>query len=302
MFRSVSAVVLSLCLPGWGSPGDLIPCESRHPMNRWNIEPGAAPIGATAPSPPAIPAPSLAARFATPQEPRLNETALTAMARARQTFFAGLGRLAPHALAPARHPVYTGGPVWPALRQAWRVIHRPDTTLVCSDGLSDPFDPFDPDNPFGSAGTHAVTPGLGLEVYAEARGRFDDVANSWLFALVHQVSQNVVVHGRFASLLREHGAVSVQLAITGLPQGWLSRSGLATVLVGVPAASVPARFTTPHGPVQAVALTLVPLARRQAMEAEEGGFAGQVRRLAERLGKVPDGHVNDVAQPQWSHA
>ncbi len=271
-------------------------------MNRWNTEAGVPPAGA-APSPPAaIPSPSLASRFATPQEPRLNETALVAMARARQAFFAGLGRVAPHALAPARHPVFTGGPVWPALRQAWRVIHRPDTTLVCSDGLSDPFDPFDPDNPFGAAGTRAVTAGLGLEVYAEARGGFDDVANSWLFNLVHQVSQNAVVHGRFVSMLREHGAVSLQLTIAGLPQGWLSRSGLATVLVGVPAASLPARFATPHGPVKAVALTLVPAARRQAMEAEEGGFAGQVRRLAEHLGNVPDGHVNDVAQPRWSHA
>lgn len=271
-------------------------------MNHWNIESNARPSGAESadvtPTPPRSPA----SPFTTPQEPRLNEAALTAMARARQTFFAGLGRVAPHALAPPRHPVFAGGPVWPALRQAWRVIHRPDTTLVCSDGLSDPFDPFDPDNPFGAAGARAVTPGLGLEVYAEARGRFDDVANSWLFDLVHQVSQNAAMHGRFLPLLREHGVMSLQMALSGLPEGWLSVGGLATVLVGVPAADVPSRFATPHGPVSVVALTLVPAARRRALEAEEGGFAGQVRPVAERLGRVPGGHVNDVPQAQWSHA
>lgn len=270
-------------------------------MNSWNLENGAvrAGTGASA-STAAAPRQVSASPFATPQEPRLNEAALGAMARARQAFFASLGRLEAHPLPPPRHPVFTGGPVWPALRQAWRVIHRPDTTLVFSEGLSDPFDPFDPDNPFGDTGS--ATPGLGLEIYAEARGRFGDVGASWLFDLVHQVSQNAVVHGRFLALLREHGAASLQMAMTGLPEGWLSKGGLATVLVGVPAVSVPAQFPTPLGAVRAVALTLVPASRRQAMEAEEGGFAGQVRRLADRLGNVADGHVNDPSQPDGSHA
>lgn len=270
-------------------------------MNSWNLENGAvrAGTGASA-STVAAPRQVSASPFTTPQEPRLNEAALGAMARARQAFFASLGRLEAHPLPPPRHPVFTGGPVWPALRQAWRVIHRPDTTLVFSEGLSDPFDPFDPDNPFGN--TPTATPGLGLEIYAEARGRFGDVGASWLFGLVHQVSQNAVVHGRFLALLREHGAVSLQMAMTGLPEGWISKGGLATVLVGVPTASVPAQFPTPLGAVRAVALTLVPASRRQAMEAEEGGFTGQVRRLADRLGNVPDGHVNDPSQPDGSHA
>lgn len=272
-------------------------------MNSWNTGADAGPTGRGALSPPASP-PRLATSspFATPQEPRLNEAALGAMARARQAFFAGLGQMDAHPLPPPRHPVFTGGPVWPALRQAWRVIRRPDTTLVFSDGLSDPFDPFDPDDPFGDTGTRAVTPGLGLEIYVEARGRFDDVATSWLFDLIHQISQNAVVHGRFLSLLREHGAVSLQMAISGLPEGWLSSGGLATILVGVPAASVPPQFPTPHGQVKTAALTLVPASRRLAMEAAAGGFSGQVRGLAERLGNIPDGHVNDPAQTQWSRA
>ena len=266
-------------------------------MKSWNIEPDANPPGAASlRSTPTLSRPASASPFSTPQEPRLNEAALSAMARARQAFFAGLGRIDAQPLAPPRHPVFAGGPIWPALRQAWRVIHRPDTTLVFSDGLSDPFDPFDPDNPFGATGSRVVTPGLGLEIYAEARGRLDDVATSWLFDLVHQVSQNAVVHGRFLSLLREHGAISLQMAMSGLPDGWLSAGGLATVLVGVPAGSVPARFSTPHGPVSAVALTLVPASSRLAMESEEGGFIGQVRTLAERLGRVPEGHVNDPAR------
>lgn len=271
-------------------------------MNRWNIEPGALPAGAEPSPPAAVPSKSFSSLFATPQEPRLNEAALTAMARARQAFFAGLGRLDARALAPPRHPVFTAGPVWPALRQGWRVIRRPDTTLVCSDGLSDPFDPFDPDNPFAAERMRNVTPGLGLEVYAEARGHFDDVADSWLFELVHQVSQNAAMHGRLLALLREHGAISLQLALAGLPEGWLSPNGLATVLMGVRAADIPDRFATPHGAVRMVALTLVPVSRRRALDAGEGGFTGQVRALAERLGGIAGGHLNDPAQTRWSHA
>lgn len=262
-------------------------------MNSWNTEPNPAGVlpPAGAPKPAQLPN----SPFATVQEPRLNETALAAMAKARQAFFASLGNVGPYPLAPPRHPVFTGGPVWPALRQSWRVILRPETTLIVSDGLSDPFDPFDPDNPFGSSGKGTMAPGLGLEVYAEARGRLADPGTSWLFELVHQVSQNVVAHGRFLSLLREQGAFSLQMKMAGLPGAWLSAGGLVTVLVGVPAATVPAAFPTPCGRVSAVALTVIPASRRLALEEEEGGFIGQVRGLAERLGKTLDGHVNDPA-------
>ncbi|MCL6713763.1 hypothetical protein M8R20_43010 [Pseudomonas sp. R2.Fl] len=265
-------------------------------MNRWNIEPnttsddaGSLPQGAPRASHnPASP-------FATAQEPRLNEAALTAMAGARQTFFAGLGNVRPYPLPPPRHPVFTRGPVWPALRQSWRVIQRPDTTLIFSDGLSDPFDPFDPGNPLDAAGAGTTTAGLGIEVYAEARGALADPGTSWLFELVHQVSQNAVAHGGFLSLLRAQGAFSLQMKATGLPDGWLSAAGLVTVLVGVRAATIPAAFPTPRGRVSTVALTMVPASLRLALDHEEGGFAAQVHGLAEQLGNTRDGHLNDPA-------
>ncbi len=265
-------------------------------MNNWNIEPNTVSDGAGSLPPAAPRAPqNPASPFATTQEPRLNETALTAMAGARQAFFTGLGNVRPYPLPPPRHPVFTRGPIWPALRQAWRVIQRPDTTLIFSDGLSDPFDPFDPGNPLDAAGAGTTTPGLGIEVYAEARGALADPGTSWLFDLVHQVSQNAVAHGRFLSLLREQGAFSLQMRVAGLPDAWRSASGLVTVLVGVRAATVPAAFPSPRGRVRAVALTMLPAARRLALEQEEGGFVGQLAGLVEQLGETPGGHLNDPA-------
>ena len=38
-------------------------------------------------------------------------------------------------------PTLSGGPKWPALRQAFRLVRRPNGNIIlASDGLSDPFD------------------------------------------------------------------------------------------------------------------------------------------------------------------
>jgi hypothetical protein len=59
---------------------------------------------------------------------------------ARDAFYATLGTADADVLAPLVNPAFMGGPRWPSLRQAWRVIRRADTILIASDGLSDPFE------------------------------------------------------------------------------------------------------------------------------------------------------------------
>ena len=52
-----------------------------------------------------------------------------------------LGSLEPFALSQNAASSPLAGPKWPALRQNFRVIHRPNgNVMVVSDGLSDPFD------------------------------------------------------------------------------------------------------------------------------------------------------------------
>lgn len=60
----------------------------------------------------------------------------------RERVWRSLGSLEPFALgqSPASSSAMAG-PKWPAVRQNFRVIHRPSgNVMIVSDGLSDPFD------------------------------------------------------------------------------------------------------------------------------------------------------------------
>jgi hypothetical protein len=62
--------------------------------------------------------------------------------KARQACWGKVGRVDSDVLSHIINPAFMGGPRWPALRQAFAVIRRPETQTVvlASDGLSDPFD------------------------------------------------------------------------------------------------------------------------------------------------------------------
>ena len=61
--------------------------------------------------------------------------------KTREKCWESLGTLEPLVLSHLINPALSGSPKWPALRQAFRVIKRPNgNTMIVSDGLSDPFD------------------------------------------------------------------------------------------------------------------------------------------------------------------
>src|SRR5258708_39031146 len=107
-----------------------------------------------------------------------DEAFLQATYDGRDRFVNSLGVVKPDVLAPLINPSFMGGPMWPNLRQAWRVVRRGANTIVMSDGLSDPFsDETDPNT------------GFGIEVLAETADPMSEpLQASWLFELVYQVS------------------------------------------------------------------------------------------------------------------
>lgn len=136
-------------------------------------------------------------------------------------------------LAPLVNPAFMGGPRWPSLRQAWRVIRRSDSILIASDGLSDPFE--DDDDVF-------VPRGHLLEVCIEAPlSAFDgkEVAHSWLFDVIYQVSQNVADHGSIDLLVQRHGSVSMALDLQQAPEGLEDENEQVAVLLAQGASSIP---------------------------------------------------------------
>lgn len=69
------------------------------------------------------------------------EELLEKSSKAREQCWESLGGLEPLVLSHLVNPALHGGPKWPALRQSFRLIKRPEETVVLvSDGLSDPFD------------------------------------------------------------------------------------------------------------------------------------------------------------------
>lgn len=217
----------------------------------------------------------------------LNELASTGAGR--DACYALLGDVEPDVLAPLVNPALMGGPAWPAMRQAWNVIHRRGSTLLISNGLSDPFEP-----PRGDPDADSL--GFGVEVYAEMRGHsMQDLARSWFFDLIYQVSQNVAHHGQFHRLIERHGVLSMLLEVKGLPPQWVSPEGMAGMLIGLPTASVPASFDTAKGPVRLLAVTLLH-PREVAFLESSADILGNRRTLAERLSALPGGHVNDLGR------
>ena len=209
---------------------------------------------------------------------------------ARDAFYATLGTLDADVLAPLVNPTFMGGPRWPSLRQAWRVIRRNDSIVIASDGLSDPFE--DDDDVF-------VPRGHLLEVCIEAPlSAFDgrEVAQSWLFDLIYQVSQNVADHGSIDLLVQRHGSVSMVLDVRDAPKGLEDDDEQVGVLLAQGAAGIPAAFDTPYGAVLLLTITVL----QPAELAFIGGAAdkAQARRdLAAALAASPTGQWSLAGRP-----
>ncbi|WP_215409293.1 hypothetical protein [Janthinobacterium sp. JC611] len=176
---------------------------------------------------------------------------LAAACAARDAFYATLGTVDADVLAPLVNPAFMGGPRWPSLRQAWRVIRRAGSIVIASDGLSDPFE--DDDDVF-------VPRGHLLEVCIEAPlSAFDgqEVAQSWLFDVIYQVSQNVADHGSIDLLVQRHGSVSMALELRDAPKALEDENEQVGVLLAQGASGIPPSCATPYGEVMLLTATVL---------------------------------------------
>jgi hypothetical protein len=128
------------------------------------------------------------------------------------------------------NPMFRGGPAWPNVRQAYVVARRPQAVLLASDGLSDPFSDDDADQDAaprpgvlgrllgrGRAEAPPRANGLRHEFYAVTGDPLDEIAGSWLWDLVWQISNNAAQHGRIADVIGELGYLSMELYDVGIP-------------------------------------------------------------------------------------
>jgi hypothetical protein len=203
--------------------------------------------------------------------------------RLEQTW-AGWGSVDPDVISHAINPSLMGGPRWPGMRQAYRVVLADAAVLIASDGLADPYDP--------DAGPED-TNGLGLEVFAITD---DDVANegvadsvakfggTWLHDLVFHTAQLAARHGGIAGLLDELGVLTTELSDVNIPESYTERfvneHDRVGVLLSPGHGPLPARVDGPLGPIRLVHVQLLTLDELGFVLAK--GESGR-RELADKL-------------------
>jgi hypothetical protein len=215
-----------------------------------------------------------------------NQSMLAAL-KARETFYASLGNLHKDVLAPAINPHFQSDPRWPSLRQGWRVVSTESTTIVASDGLSDPFD------------DDSASVGFNLEVCAELDERFrslDAVKRSWLFSLVYEVSQHVADHGEIADVVEEYGVASTAVQVSDAPPNSKVEDDYVGVIIGFPSERWPSSISLPNGIVRF--LTLKPLLSSELEWLEGNRDIARARNaLVKRLLKQPQSHLAKLDRP-----
>jgi hypothetical protein len=209
---------------------------------------------------------------------------------ARTAVYRTLGEVDPDVIAPLINPTFMGGPRWPALRQAWQVVRRPASTIIVSDGLSDPFD-------------DDLTPlGFQVEVCVETDERFEDLtraAHSWLFALVNQAAQLVASHGGMYEAIEKYGTISTVFRIPDAPAQVKSSDDKVGVLIGFPSQELPTEIEFPQGRVRLLVVKPLLSSELAYIESGESGDDRKAARddLVARLLQQPRAHFATADRP-----
>ncbi len=200
-----------------------------------------------------------------------DEAFLQATFEARDKFVNTLGAARPDVITHLINPSFMGGPQWPSLRQAWRVVDRGENTLVMSDGLSDPFS----DEPAPEAG-------FCLEVLAETPDAIaGEIQGSWLFRLVYEVAQQCAAHGGVRDLIDELGLVSLELQMCMGLEPVATANDTAGVLLGLAPEGLAPEFTLPGGSVKVLTAKLLwPSELDYVVKQGDAGRAELARRFA----------------------
>jgi hypothetical protein len=213
----------------------------------------------------------------------MHDELLQQIASARDAAYGTLGRMEGDVLTFMINPAFDGGPRWPSLRQAWRVIHRPGSTLLASDGLSDPFD--DQEEP---------SRGFGLECLIETDEPLEKISASWPFQVLVEVSQAAASHGSLRPLLADLKLLSLEVSGEGMPEPLVTADGCVGVMLGVPSTTLPSLLQTPAGDVQLV--TVKVLLAPELEYIRKKGAQGRLD-LARRFAETGQEHLSRAHRP-----
>ncbi|MDH5324250.1 MAG: hypothetical protein OEZ68_20545 [Gammaproteobacteria bacterium] len=159
---------------------------------------------------------------------------------ARDRLYSSIGEVEPEVITHIINPAFLGGPAWPAMRQAFSVIHRGSNTIVVSNGLADPFDNVDEENS-----------GFGIEIYAETKEPIEvDISKSDIFKLVFATAQQAAHSGQMANLLNQYKIITMELYAEdcGLYE-YQTENGMVGIMIGIEHPDLPGKVDFPGGEV-----------------------------------------------------
>ncbi|CEJ10439.1 hypothetical protein BN1110_00714 [bacterium YEK0313] len=224
------------------------------------------------------------------------DPALAASWQRRDAYWAEVGAVEADVLGHLISPGLTGGPAWPTLRQAYRVIRRPQAIIIATDGLSDPFDGVTGGGNGFEVELFVETPDI-APAHAGPPGDIGHLSQSWAFELVSHVAGTVANAGGITAQLARHGVLSMELpgvsksAALGsqLPAGFATSDDCLGLLIGLPVPDFAVRIADmPLSPITMVPLTLI---RANELEALRAGGADARKALAERRAAAGLHHV-----------
>jgi hypothetical protein len=161
---------------------------------------------------------------------------------ARDGYLRQWGEVDPYVQAPLINPAFRGGPRWPDLRQAFRIVRNGTHTIVVSDGLADPFD-----------GEEEPNVGFGVEILCETSDPIEgSVANDWPFWVTYDIAQQAAHHGGFRELIDELGLLSMEIECRFGPEELATPNNRLGVLLGAAPPDLATDWEFPAGTVKLI--------------------------------------------------
>lgn len=170
----------------------------------------------------------------------MSESLFDTTCNARDKLYSSFGNVEPDVIAHAINPAFMGGPAWPALRQAFSIIHQGKSTIVISNGLADPFDEMEEKNS-----------GFGIEIYAETKEPIEgNISNSHLFKLVYAIAQQAAHSGQMAEFVKKYGVITMELYADDCGfHDYQNENGMVGVMIGIDHPDLPKLVEFPGGEV-----------------------------------------------------
>lgn len=171
----------------------------------------------------------------------------------RDSHWNSIGEVDPYVISHIINPALMGGPVWPAMRQAFKTIQAPERTILASDGLSDPYDDMDTNT------TNAAYNGFGLEVYVATEKLTVPVNTTWQFQLVYQAAQVMADRGNVISLINDLTYITTEFYDVDVPAEFKNGEGRVGAFIGLPDPVIAGEVQLSLEPVKMVNIKLLTL-------------------------------------------